>query len=154
MGQNPKGDRLMATYRYVQCSFWADPFILGLTPEEKYFYLYLITNPHTKQCGIYELPHKLIELETGYNAETVQKLLNRFRDYDKVSYSTETYEVFIHNWLRFNRSDSPKVLQCIIKELNQVKNSDFQEKVMQQLKGYGYSINTLSKDYASPIAKK
>ena len=74
MGAHSKGGSLMATCRYVQCAFWSDPFILGLTPEEKYFYLYLITNPHTKQCGVYELPPKLIELETGYNTETVQKL--------------------------------------------------------------------------------
>ena len=154
MGAHSKGGSLMATYRYVQCAFWSDPFILGLTPEEKYFYLYLITNPHTKQCGVYELPPKLIELETGYNTETVQKLLNRFRDYGKVTYNADTSEILIHNWLKFNRSESPKVLQCIIKELNQVKSDDFQEKVMQQLKGYGYNINTVSRDYANPIAKK
>lgn len=135
----------MAQYRYVQCAFWSDPFILGLTPEEKYFYLYLITNPHTKQCGIYELPFKLIELETGYNSDTVQKLMLRFRDYDKITYDPKTSEVFIHNWLKFNRSESPKVLRCIINELNQAKSDDFKEKIMQQLKGYGYRIDTVSK---------
>ena len=59
-------------YRQVYTSFWQDGFVLTLTPEEKYFYLYLITNSKTSLCGIYELPIKIIEFETGYNRETVE----------------------------------------------------------------------------------
>jgi len=33
----------MAVYRQVQTAFWQDDFVLQLTPEEKYFYLYLLT---------------------------------------------------------------------------------------------------------------
>ena len=132
----------MAQYRYVQCAFWSDPFILGLTPEEKFFYLYLITNSHTKQCGVYELPIKIMELETGYNAETIHKLIHRFKDYKKIEYS-EKGEVFIINWLRFNRSDSPKVIACIIKEMNQIKTPEFFEKIAEQMRGFGYKINTV-----------
>ncbi|EOP99461.1 ArpU family phage transcriptional regulator [Bacillus cereus VD140] len=46
----------MAIYRPVQVSYWQDAFVLDLTPEEKYFYLYLMTNSKTSQSGIYELP--------------------------------------------------------------------------------------------------
>ena len=68
----------MSIYRHVHINFWQDAFILDLTPEEKYFYIYLMTNSKTSQCGIYELPKRIIETETGYNRETVNKLLNRF----------------------------------------------------------------------------
>ena len=74
----------MAKYRSVQVSFWQDSFVLDLTPEEKYFYLYLMTNPKATQIGIYELPIKVMELETGYNRETVSKLLKRFEEYNKI----------------------------------------------------------------------
>ncbi|TKI91171.1 replication protein, partial [Bacillus wiedmannii] len=37
----------MAVYRPVHVSFWQDSFVLDLTPEEKYFYLYLMTNSKT-----------------------------------------------------------------------------------------------------------
>ena len=57
----------MAVYRQVQTSYWQDAFVLDLTPEEKFFYMYLMTNSKTTQCGIYELPKKVIEMETGYN---------------------------------------------------------------------------------------
>ena len=59
----------MAVYRQIQTTFWQDDFVLSLTPEEKYFYIYLFTNSKTKQCGIYELPIKVAEMETGYNKD-------------------------------------------------------------------------------------
>lgn len=46
----------MAVFRQIHIDFWQDGFILDLTPEEKYFYLYLMTNSKTTQCGVYELP--------------------------------------------------------------------------------------------------
>ena len=63
----------MSIYRHVHINYWQDAFILDLTPEEKYFYVYLLTNSKTKQCGIYELPMRIIETETGYNRENIDK---------------------------------------------------------------------------------
>ena len=74
----------MAVYRHIHIDYWQDGFVLDLTPEEKYFYIYLMTNSKTSQCGIYELPKRIIETETGYNRETVDKLLNRFVEYKKL----------------------------------------------------------------------
>ncbi len=65
----------------------ADAFVLDLSPEEKYFYLCLMTNSKTSQSGIYELPLRVIEMDTGYNRETVEKLLERFADYGKIHYN-------------------------------------------------------------------
>src|SRR5210317_564701 len=107
----------MATYRHVQTGFWQDPFVLDLTPEEKYFYIYLLTNSKTRQCGCYEIPMKVIELETGYNRETVEKLIDRFVDYERIKYSIPNKEVLLLNWFKYNGSKSPKVLKCIEKEL-------------------------------------
>ena len=115
----------MAKFRQIHVEFWQDGFVLELTPEEKYFYIYLMTNSKTCQCGIYELPKRIIETETGYNRETVDKLLKRFEEYGKIKYSDETREIIILNWIKHNRIDSIKVKKCIEKELNQVKNKEF-----------------------------
>jgi hypothetical protein len=40
---------LMAKYRQLYTEFWSDSFVLELTPEEKHFYLYLISNSKTTQ---------------------------------------------------------------------------------------------------------
>ena len=54
----------MAKFRQVQTSFWQDPLILTLTPEQKYFYLYLITNTKSTASGVFELPLVLMNFVT------------------------------------------------------------------------------------------
>jgi hypothetical protein len=123
----------MAVYRQIQISFWQDVFVLELTPEEKFFYLYLMTNSKTTQCGVYELPKKIIEFETGYNRETVDKLLDRFTSYGKIEYCEETKEVVLVNWLKHNSFKSPKVMACIEKEIELIKHKPFKLKIMDRL---------------------
>jgi hypothetical protein len=138
----------MAVYRQVHVEFWQDGFVLDLTPEEKYFYLYLMTNSKTTQCGIYELPKRIIETETGYARETVDKLLQRFVDYGKILYSEKTKEIMLLNWSRYNFINSPKVKACIEKELKTIKHKPFVINYSELVsKDYGYRIDTLSKDY-------
>ncbi|WP_242214148.1 DnaD domain-containing protein [Bacillus cereus group sp. BfR-BA-01383] len=115
----------MAVYRNVRVNFWQDEFILDLTPEERYFYIYLLTGTKTKQCGIYILPKRLAELETGYSRETVEKLLNRFVEYGKILYDTETKELYITNWLRYNPILNTNVEKCVLRELKAVKSKEF-----------------------------
>lgn len=115
----------MAVYRQIHVSFWQDAFVLELTPEEKYFYLYLMTNSKTTQCGVYEIPLKVMELETGYNRETVEKLLNRFIEYKKVDYNNFTHEICIKNWLKYNNSKSPSITACIAKEMALIKDPTY-----------------------------
>jgi len=119
----------MAVYRQIQTGFWQDEFVLQLTPEEKYFYLYLLTNSKTKQCGIYQLPMQVIIMETGYNQETVEKLLNRFIDYGKIFYSPMTKELGIINWLKYNPMESPKIKACVVRELKEVKDRSLIDKI-------------------------
>ncbi len=115
----------MAVYRNVQVNFWQDEFILDLTPEERYFYIYLLTGTKTKQCGIYVLPKRLAELETGYSMETVEKLLNRFVEYGKILYDAEMKELYILNWLHYNPILNTNVEKCVLRELKTVKNKEF-----------------------------
>lgn len=141
----------MAVYRQVHVSFWQDAFVLDLTPEEKYFYIYLMTNSKTSQCGIYELPKRIIETETGYNRETVDKLLKRFEEYGKIIYCEKTKEIMILNWLKFNFINSAKVKSCMTKELLEVKNKDFLKKLLELVIEYKLAIDTLWIPYQYPI---
>ena len=119
----------MAVYRQIQTSFWQDDFVINLTPEEKYFYLFLLTNSKTKQCGIYQLPVQVIVFETGYNQETVDKLLKRFIDYGKILYNPKTHEIGIVNWPKYNPMESPKTKACVNKELKEVKDKTLIDKI-------------------------
>ena len=144
----------MAKYRQVHTTYWNDAFVLDLTPEEKYFYLYLMTNEKTTQCGIYELPKRVIEMHTGYNRETVEKLLNRFADYGKIKYNDVTKEIMLINWAKYNFINSPKVKSCIIKELESVKDQEFAKLYLAELDRYGYRIDTLCIDLGEEEEKE
>ena len=67
----------MAKKRYINTKFWSDGFIIGLSPLERYLFLYLLTNEHTDICGIYELSWGVIIRETGLDNKTLQKILKK-----------------------------------------------------------------------------
>lgn len=140
----------MARFRQIQISFWQDDFVLNLTPEEKFFYLYLMTNSKTSACGIYELPKKILELETGYNRETVDKLLNRFVDYGKIEYCNDTKEVFVTNWIKFNEPKSDLTVKCVVGELNSVKNRAFAYKYIEHAEAINCPLEGAYKGLGSP----
>lgn len=147
----------MAVFRQIHIKFWQDAFVLDLTPEEKYFYIYLMTNSKTSQCGIYELPKRIIETETGYNRETVDKLLKRFVEYGKIIYNEKSKEIIVINWMKFNYNSSVKVQACIKKELEKIKTVEFIKILDKKIKEinpkdkvcepYIYPMDTVSIDY-------
>lgn len=119
----------MAVYRYVHSSFWEDSKVLDvMTPEDRYFMLYLLTNPHTNQLGCYEISTRQIVNETGYNSDTIEKLINRFETILKViKYSNENKEMLILNWYKYNWTTSPKVQTMITKQTQAIKTKEFIE---------------------------
>ena len=144
----------MAKYRALQTIFWDDGFVADLTPEEKYFYIYLMTNSKTTQCGCYELPYKFAEMQTGYNRETIEKLIARFIDYGKIKYNKDTKEILILNWSKHNYTKSPKVKSCILKEVELVKCKEFREELYRICIDYGYPIDTVSIDLGEKEKEK
>lgn len=128
----------MAIYRKIHTSFWSDPFSSELENDKKLFYLYLLTNERTKQCGIYEISKRQICFDLGYTIDRVCKLLEYFIKVGKINYSDSTNEVAIKNWRKYNYSTSPKVVTCIQSELLLVKNKVLIE--------YLNSIDTLSQE--------
>jgi DnaD/phage-associated family protein len=142
--------KLMAVYRNVQVNFWQDEFILDLTPEERYFYIYLLTGTKTKQCGIYILPKRLAALETGYSMETVEKLLNRFVEYGKILYDTETKELFIINWLHYNPIFNTNIEKCVLRELKMVKSKEFLHKFLRKCLQEEFNIPLLLQHFGMP----
>lgn len=76
----------MAKNRMLNTKFWSDNYISDLDPSEKLLFLYFITNPYTNICGIYEITLKQIALDTGFDKEMVLKILNRFKEDNKIYY--------------------------------------------------------------------
>ena len=133
----------MAKYRQLYTEFWSDSFVLELTPEEKYFYLYLISNSKTTQCGIYEISKRIIETETGYNRDTVEKLIKRFCDYNKILYCDDTKELMIINWIKYNTPNNVNAIKCVHKELSKVKHKEFLKILFKKCQAAGLDIERI-----------
>jgi len=119
----------MAQYRSIQLSFWTDAKVIDdFTPEDRYFYLYLMTNPHTNLSGCYEISMKQMADETGYSKETVQKLLARMQDIHKVIvYSNVSKELLIIHWSKYNWTNSDKLRTAVSREISSIKDQNFKE---------------------------
>lgn len=139
----------MAVYRNVQLSFWTDSKISDdFTPEDKYFYLYLLTNPHTNLCGCYELSIRQMSNDTGYSKDSVEKLIDRMQNVHKViQYSKDNKEILIINWAKYNWTSSPLVMKSIDKSINTIKTQEYRGFLR-----YLYEhIDTVSIGYSYPM---
>lgn len=143
----------MATYRNVHISFWTDPKVDDdFTPEDKYFYLYLLTNPHTNLCGCYEISTKQITRETGYNEDTVSRLLNRMESvHEVIKYDPKTKEVLIKHWGRYNWANSPKTMAGAQKAAEDIKADSFKKYVLSEIDTLLRKKNTLSASKGYPM---
>jgi hypothetical protein len=133
----------VATQRYISTSFWDDAWIRTLDPSEKFTYLYLMTNPLTNIAGVYEITIDRICFDTGYNQDTIEKVLKRFEESKKV-YRWKTF-IALPSWPKHQRwQQRSKIKAGIIAILE-----DLPEELLKFLKkiGYTYPIDTLSIGY-------
>lgn len=121
----------MAKYRSIQTSFWSDSKIVDdFTPEDRYFYLYILTNEKSNQLGCYELSINQMCRDTGYNEETIKKLIERFSKIHKIiDYDFSTKEIYIKNWYKYNWLDSVNTKICIDKEFCLLKSIKLKDMV-------------------------
>lgn len=142
----------MGIKRLVDVQFWNDDKVIELfSPEDKLFMLYLITNPHTTQLGIYAINKKHMSFELGYTVDTINVLLDRFQNkYKMIRYCEETKEIAIKNYLRHSiiKGGAP-VRDCLIKEIKNVKSKDLIIYVFTNLKQYELNdtVDKLIKEY-------
>lgn len=136
----------MAVFRKIRIAFWQDRYVLALTPEEKYFFLYLLSNSHTKQCGIYEISIEIMKLETGLDEKKVFEHIGKFKKDGKIKFNKKNSEIMILNWLKNNPANSPKIAACIRDEIVNVKTKAFVELLYRLCIKYQYNIDTISQE--------
>lgn len=127
----------MAKYRHVQTVFWKDPKVAEeMTPEDKYFFLYLLTNPETTQIGIYPILKRQIAIDLSYSIDAVETLIERFiHHHELIRYNEETREIAIKNWGKYNLNRGGKpMIDCINAELEKVKDKNLITYVAEQIK--------------------
>ena len=114
----------MGIKRIISTDFWTDDKVMDIfSPEDKLFFLYLMTNPHTTQLGIYHINKKMMAFEIGYSLESIGILIDRFEEYGLIKYSPEISEVAIKNYLRHSIVKGGKPVEDLLRrEIAQVKD--------------------------------
>lgn len=115
----------MSVKRIVDTSFWNDEKVVErFTPEDRYFMLYLLTNPHSTQLGVYQITKRHMAFELGYSVEAVSALIDRFQNkYGIIKYSNETSEIAIKNYLKYSIVKGGKPVEDLLtKELALIKD--------------------------------
>ena len=125
----------MAKFRQIQTDFWSNPYVQEeMTPEDKFFYLYLMTNEKSTQIGIYKITKKQIAFDMGYSIESVENLLKRFMEQHKlIKYDSETREIILLEWAKKSLNKGGKPFEDLISsELKEVKQKEFIEIIYHQ----------------------
>ncbi|MFD3449458.1 DnaD domain-containing protein [Microbacteriaceae bacterium 4G12] len=121
----------MVICQFMLKGYWQDPFVMELTPKEKYFYAYLLMCPKARHSGIFALSKRIVAIETGYGEKEVDELLARFIEYGKILYDANTNEVYIKEWITYNPITNTNLEKCILRELKEVKNKSFVQMFIQ-----------------------
>lgn len=122
----------MGKQRMVDTCFWDDGYIMKLDPSEKLLFLYLLTNPLTNISGVYQIELRRISFDTGFESETVNRMMQRFERDGKCIYRDGW--LAMKNWIK-HQTASPKV-QIGIDVLLQKVPAELAEYVI------GYPIDT------------
>ena len=137
----------MSIKRIVDTGFWTDDKVVDdFSPEDKLFMLYILTNPHTTQLGIYKINERQMAFELGWSKESVSVLLDRFENkYHTIKYSKDTKEIAIKNFLKHSivKGGQP-VLDLLRKEVGEVKDRQLLQFVFSHLKDYKNLNKTVS----------
>lgn len=128
-----------AIYRSIQTNYWRDSWIIELSSEHKYFYLYLLTNNNLTQCGVYEISLKQMECETNLDKERLLELLAFFESNKKIKYNHNTSEICIINFSKYNYNPSEQIKTHIRKVFKLVKDKT--------LILYVYGIESIYKEF-------
>ena len=147
---------MMGIKRIVDTAFWTDPKLDEFSPEDRYFWLYLLTNPFSKQLGIYEISIRQAAFQMGYSIDAFNVLLDRFENkYRVIRFSKDTNEVAILNFLRHSVMKGGKPVEdCIRKEMTLVKNKQLIDIVFSRLHGRDDLNETVEKIINEYIKEK
>ena len=133
----------MTITKKIQVKFWQDDFVLELTPEERYFYMYLITNTTSNACGIYKFNLKLAVLETGLSTEAINGHLHTFKSLGKIIISNSSKEIMLVNWLKHNCKMNKKTIKIINSELKEVKDKELLSHFLETCKLRQYPVEEI-----------
>jgi hypothetical protein len=119
----------MPKYARVQCSFWDDPDILGLSPNAKLVYMWTFTNRACGISGVYRIGLEVARQAVGLNPKDFQAAWAEVQNAGKVIYDPQTGVLWVVGKLKQEVGSargadaSPKTLAGAVNDLFDLPDS-------------------------------
>jgi hypothetical protein len=133
--------------RGFQTELWTDPFIQDLSPEAKLLFIYLWTNKHCNQAGLYEITLRTIAFDTGLSVESLPEIMKQIEP--KVAWYPEQNLVWVKNFLK-RQCKSNSFLIAAAKSLKPVRNNGLVAEFINYNQGFNL-ISLLEGDGGSTV---
>jgi DnaD/phage-associated family protein len=132
-----------------------DSWFQRLNQDQRYLFIYLWTNNHCKQAGVYSIPVSTMSFETKIDEDKLLKLLNELSP--KVGWYPEQEIVWVKSFIK-RQLKSPKFLIAAAKSLATINNNGLVQEVIEYNQKrynisipYQYSIDTIQIKYRDSI---
>lgn len=129
----------MANYRQIHVSIWKDEWFLDLEPKAKLLFIYLFSNEATSLSGLYKLPLKVIEFETGLDRQYIIDTLSNFSEKDKVHYQDGL--VWVVHMRKYHETKSALVQKRITSDIHMIPDCELKIRYL-----YGMDTETQLKE--------
>lgn len=112
--------------RQLDTNIWIEPLVDDFTAEEKYFWLWLLTNPHNNLCGVCKIGFASIGKEMGVDKDTIVKLIDRFENtYNLIKVDKQTAEILNTKFKDYFWTSSGDIRNSIEKQIKTVDSKQF-----------------------------
>jgi hypothetical protein len=123
----------MTGFRQLHTKIWSDKWFGGLPPDFKLLYIYLFGNDKSSMSGIYELPLRIIEFETGLKHDLILDILADFANAGKIEYDYNAEVIWIKNMRKYQGNNkSWQVQERIKKDIDGVPDCDLKKKYIEE----------------------
>jgi DnaD/phage-associated family protein len=126
--------------RGFNTDLWNDAFVRKLPKDAKLLFIYLWTNPHCNQAGLYEIDLETIAFDTKLIEADIPALFELLEP--KVKWYPEVNLVWVKNFIK-RQTKSPKFLIAAAKCLSFIHHNG----AIQELIQYNYSTYSISIPY-------
>jgi DnaD/phage-associated family protein len=106
---------------------WDEKWFRQLTANQRYLYIYLSTNSHCNQAGVYEIGIDTISFETKVSEEDLSPLLKSLTFY--IEWFEESDVIWVKDFIK-RQSKSPKFLIAVAKCLSTLTIPNLNKRVL------------------------
>lgn len=124
--------------RNINTSLWTDDKVANdFTAEEKFFWLYLLTNDNTNNLGAYKLGIKETAFYMGLSESTIRNLIIRFeKEHEMIVFDYNSHEVYIKNWGKYNWTSSKTIRTSLIRQASDLRSKKIKKEVMKSISDF------------------